>query len=67
MHQSSYSIRKDFEEWSIRSSDSKNLLNQIQLNETLNLTKIIKILNSVSNDNLETLVATFAIDVTLIE
>ena len=36
--------------------------------KTLNLTKIIKILNSVSNDNFKkTLVATFAIDVTLIE
>ena len=60
---------KDFEEWSIRSSDSEKFAqsNPVKF-KTLNLTKIIKILNSVSNDNFKkTLVATFAIDVTLIE
>jgi hypothetical protein len=60
---------KDFEEWSIRSSDSEKFAqtNPVKF-KTLNLSKIIKILNAVSNDNFKkTLVATFAIDVTLIE
>ena len=59
---------KDFAEWSIRSSDAEAFAktNPVKF-KTLNLSKIIKILNSVSNDNFtKTLVATFAMDVTLV-
>ena len=60
---------KDFAEWSIRTSDAEKFAqsNPVKF-KTLNLTKMIKILNSVSNDTFEkTLVATFAMDFNLLK
>ena len=60
---------KDFEEWSVRSSDAEKYANENPPKfKTLNLTKIIKILNAVSNDTFEkTLIASFAMDFNLIK
>ena len=60
---------KDFEEWSVRSSDAEKYANDNPVKfKTLNLTKIIKILNAVSNDTFEkTLIASFAIDFNLVK
>lgn len=60
---------KDFEEWSVRSSDAEKYANDNPVKfKTLNLTKIIKILNAVSNDTFEkTLIASFAMDFNLIK
>ena len=60
---------KDFEEWSVRSSNAQAFAqsNPVKF-QTLNLTKIIKILNAVSNDTFEkTLIASFAIDFNLVK
>ena len=60
---------KDFEEWSVRSSNAQAFAqsNPVKF-QTLNLTKIIKILNAVSNDTFEkTLIASFAMDFNLIK
>ena len=60
---------QDFAEWSVRSSDAEGFTqtNPVKF-KTLNLTKIIKILNAVSNDTFEkTLVATFVIDFNLLK
>ncbi len=60
---------KDFAEWSVRSSDAEGFTqsNPVKF-KTLNLTKIIKILNAVSNDTFEkTLVATFVMDFNLLK
>ena len=47
---------KDFAEWSVRTSDAESFAqsNPVKF-KTLNLTKMIKILNAVSNDNLKKL------------
>lgn len=60
---------KDFAEWSVRTSDAESFAqsNPVKF-KTLNLTKMIKILNAVSNDSFEkTLVATFAMDFNLLK
>lgn len=60
---------KDFAEWSVRTSDAESFAqsNPVKF-KTLNLTKMIKILNAVSNDTFEkTLVATFAMDFNLLK
>lgn len=60
---------KDFAEWSVRTSDAESFAqsNPVKF-KTLNLTKMIKILNAVSNDTFEkTLVATFAMDFKLLK
>jgi hypothetical protein len=56
-----------FKEWSIRDSDAEEFKdgNPVEF-KTLNLTKIIKILNSVANDEFEpTLIASIALDFNL--
>ena len=66
---SNWFAEKDFAEWSVRTSDAESFAqsNPVKF-KTLNLTKIIKILNAVSNDTFEkTLVATFAMDFNLLK
>ena len=56
-----------FKEWSIRDSDAEEFKdgNPVEF-KTLNLTKIIKILNSVANNEFEpTLIASIALDFNL--
>ena len=58
-----------FEEWSIRDSEAEEFKesNPVEF-KTLNLTKIIKILNSVANDEFEpTLIASIGLDFNLIK
>ena len=58
---------KEFEEWSIRDSDAEEFTDQNPVEfKTLNLTKIIKILNSVAGDMFEpTLIANIALNFNL--
>jgi len=58
---------KKFEEWSIRDSDAEEFTDQSPVEfKTLNLTKIIKILNSVANDSFEPmLIANIALNFNL--
>ena len=58
---------KTFKEWSIRDSDAEEFTagNPVEF-KTLNLTKIIKILNSVANDEFQpTLIASLALNFNL--
>ncbi len=56
-----------FKEWSIRDSDAEDFTDQSPVEfKTLNLTKIIKILNSVANDTFEpTLIGNIALNIKL--
>ena len=58
-----------FKEWSIRDSDAEDFTDQSPVEfKTLNLTKIIKILNSVANDTFEpTLIANIALNINLLK
>ena len=58
-----------FNEWSIRDSDAEDFTDQSPVEfKTLNLTKIIKILNSVANDTFEpTLIANIALNINLLK
>ncbi|MBT6232766.1 MAG: hypothetical protein HOI51_05230, partial [Nitrosomonadales bacterium] len=58
-----------FNEWSIRDSDAEDFTDQSPVEfKTLNLTKIIKILNSVSNDTFEpTLIGNIALNINLLK
>ncbi len=57
----------DFKEWSVRDSEAQELRDQNPIEfKTLNLTKIIKILNAVANETFErTLVASLALNFNL--
>tara|TARA_B100001093_G_scaffold70665_1_gene61184 strand:+ start:1731 stop:3104 length:1374 start_codon:yes stop_codon:yes gene_type:complete len=58
-----------FKEWSIRDSDAEDFTDQSPIEfKTLNLTKIIKILNSVANDTFEpTLIGNIALNINLLK
>ena len=58
-----------FNEWSIRDSDAEDFTDQSPVEfKTLNLTKIIKILNAVANDTFEpTLIANIALNINLLK
>lgn len=58
-----------FKDWSIRDSDAEDFTNQSPVEfKTLNLTKIIKILNSVANDAFEpTLIGNIALNINLLK
>tara|TARA_E500000178_G_scaffold317807_1_gene338637 strand:- start:1256 stop:2629 length:1374 start_codon:yes stop_codon:yes gene_type:complete len=58
-----------FKEWSIRDSDAEDFTDQSPVEfKTLNLTKIIKILNSVANDTFEpTLIGNIALNINLLK
>jgi len=58
-----------FNEWSIRDSDAEDFTDQSPVEfKTLNLTKIIKILNSVAKDTFEpTLIANIALNINLLK
>jgi len=58
-----------FKEWSIRDSDAEDFTDQSPVEfKTLNLTKIIKILNSVANDTFEpTLIGNIALNLQLLK
>ena len=57
----------NFKEWSVRDSEAQELRDQNPIEfKTLNLTKIIKILNAVANETFErTLVASLALNFNL--
>ncbi|MBT89702.1 MAG: hypothetical protein CMN79_04345 [Spirochaetales bacterium] len=59
----------DFKEWSVRDSEAQELRDQNPIEfKTLNLTKIIKILNAVANETFErTLVASLALNFNLLK
>lgn len=58
-----------FKEWSIRDSDAEDFTDQSPVEfKTLNLTKIIKILNSVANDTFEpTIIGNIALNINLLK
>ena len=60
---------ENFKEWSIRDSDAEEFTDQSPVEfKTLNLNKIIKILNSVANDTFEPiLIANIALNINLLK